>query len=257
MLFYIFTAVSGLLLSFGALLGAKKLSEKFQLPRKIFWKAGLMLLILEVFHLAVLGNLTSIWPGLENIPLWQKAALFGLMTGLFFELGRFVVLDKLMPNIRSLKEGLFFGFGWSGVLTFFLGILLLISVAGIHMLATTTDLVKTFPQATPEEIKQIQEYQKQVFDLLQGSPVVALLPLLERATQLLLDMALTLLLLLGFQKGSSRFVWYAVGVRALVGALLILATGYFDIWGELVLVVVGLLSFGGIWRMREMFLKEK
>lgn len=276
MFFYIFTAISGITLIFGTMLALKILSERLQLrgpkadqessidqpnkrirfSRKIFWRAGLMLLVIDIFYLAVVGNMTSIWPGIETLPLVAKAALFGLISGLFFELGRFMVLDKVMKNIRSFPEGLLFGFGWSGVEAFFLGILMVVSIAGMHLLVTTPDLTTAFPNASPEEIEQLKGFQQQITTLFQGNPLIGLLPLFERFVQILMDIALTLLLLLGFRQGHSFYVWGAVGLRTLFTMLLIIATGLFGLWGELVLIMIGLLSYMWILKIKEVMNKN-
>lgn len=259
MIFLVLTAVTGIVLFAGTVYFYKKFSKDFGLPKKIFWKAGFFLLLIELFYLTVVGNATSIWPVLLTIGTLQKALLLGLVSGLFFELGKFVILDRVMKDIRSYQQGIFFGFGWQGVETLFLGVLIFLSVFGMQILVNTTDLSAVMPNAGTQEIEQLKTYQQDAKQLLagnsftNGNAFVAMAPLLERGAGMLVDIALSLLMILGLIKGEFKYVWLAVGVRALFVFLLVYLSEFNPILPEAVFVVFGIAAWFGIKKIKAFY----
>lgn len=250
MTFLILSGLSGLVLTVATLWIAKDLRLRRKMPKWLFFKAGLALLIIEVIHLAAIGNASSIWPQINSWPTWLMAIVFGTTSGLFTELGRFLVLDKMMKNVRNFKEGVYFGLGWNGVSTAMIGVMLVIGVFGMMAFSTVTDLAAQFPDATAEQMEQLLSFQKQSVELMHGNPLVALMPVVERISVSMMDIALTLLILLCFQIGSYKYVWAAVGLKCGFGALLIYAASINDLLGESVFLVGGILAYFWIRQMR-------
>lgn len=213
MAFLVLSAFSGLVLAFGPVYLARRLRQQWNIRKGLFFQAGLALLLLELFHYSVLDSALSHWPQFLEMDIVWQAIILGVATGLFFELGRFFVLDKIFRSVRKLREGLFFGLGWNGVETVLFGLLLIIGSFGIYLLATTPDVSTLFPDATTAQLQEARLYQEQSFELLQTFPLYGLSWILERGALLLLDLAATLMILLRFAEGDNRYVWLAVLTR--------------------------------------------
>lgn len=251
--FLVFTAISGMVLFSAPLLIGFKLSKKWNLPKRLFWKAGLALLIIEIFHLEVVGNASALWPNLFESSLVLKIFLLGIINGLFFELGRFLVLDKFIRQCRSYKEAVFFGLGWAGLETILIGIIAFFSVFGIQTLLNNPDLQKVFPDASTQEIQELQSFKDQTLALVQNNPVLALAPILERFAQMLIDIALTLLIVLALVKGLSKLIWIAVAFRSIFVGLLVYTSTVNVFAVEIVFVIFGLIGFFLLRECRKFF----
>jgi len=241
--FLILSCFSGLVMAAAPFWVARALRQRWKMPKGLFFKAGLALLIIEVIHLAAIGNATSLWPQVLEWPLYLQAMVFGAVTGLFTELGRFLVLDRMMKCVRTFKEGIYFGLGWSGVSTALIGLIMVLGVIGMMAFTATEDLASRFPEASKTDIEQLQTFQKQAADLMQGNPIFGLAPLLERASVTIVDIALTLLILLVFQRGSTKYVWAAAGLRSVFAGLLIYTASLSNILAEVAFLVCGLAAF--------------
>lgn len=243
MTFLILSCLCGLVLAVTPFWLARFLRAKWKMPKGLFLKAGFALLVIEVIQLAAVGNATSIWPGIVlEWPPYLQAVVFGVLTGLFTELGRFLVLDKMMKKVRDLKEGIYFGLGWSGVSTALIGLIMILGAIGMIVFTTGGDLSARFPEASKADLEQLRTFQKQAEDLMQGNPVFALAPVLERAATGVIDAALTLLILLCYQKVDMKYVWAAVGVRAVFAGLLIYAASLNNLLAEAVFLLCGVLA---------------
>lgn len=237
MTFLIFSAISGAVLVAVPLYLARRFRREWKMPKRMFLKAGLVLLTIELFHFSVMDSAISNWPQFLDLHFVVQALILGLFAGLFFELGRFFALDKLFPDVRNEKRALYFALGWNGVETILYGALIILGSYGIYLLTTTADVAILFPDASLSELDQARQYQEQGLELVRSFPLYGLSPLLERAAILLLDLFLTLVMLLRFTKGDNRYVWLAVGIRSLVIALLFCA-GQFEPYISLATYVV-------------------
>ena len=242
MLFYVFAGLAGFLLILIPLILLTRASKKFSLPRSLFWKVGFYHIVISFLYLGVIGNLGSVWPGFEESPVWIQALVIGIISGLFLELGRFVVLDRFQKKIRDFKSGIFFGLGWSGVNAILLGILAIINSFGLYYLAQTADLKTQFPEISIEQLQILEDAQKQAQAFAQGNPLVGLTPLLENAVFLFVDIALTLLMIMALNKGQNRWVWLAVGIRAVFSGVNFYLLSLNLLWGELAIIGFGILA---------------
>jgi len=175
-------------------------------------------IVVSLLTFGVSLNIDGAFPAFDKFPVIVQALILGFTSGLFMELGKFLVLDRMMPAIRKRKNGLLFGMGWSGVAIILMSIVLAFGVFGMQDLANTKDLASAVPNANSEQLNFLQESQKQIQELAAGSPLKAFTPLLESAATLLVDMGLTLLIILGLNKKQTRHTWLAVGVRAILSA---------------------------------------
>lgn len=226
MTFLVFSALSGVALVAVPIFLVRRFRREWEMPKRLFLKAGLSLLTIELFHFSVMDSAISNWPQFLDFHFVLQALILGVVAGLFFELGRFFVLDKLFPHVRDEKSALYFGLSWNSLETILYGVLLIVGSYGIYLLATTSDVNVLFPDASVSELQEARMYQEQSLELVGSFPLYGLSPLLERAVLLLLDLFLTLVMLQRFTKGENRFVWLAVLGRALFTALIFMAAQF-------------------------------
>lgn len=237
--FLVFSAISGVVLVVAPLYLVRRFRREWKMPQGMFLKAGLVLLTIELFHFSVMDSAISVWPQFLDLHVVWQSIILGLSAGLFFELGRFLVLDKLFQKVRNVKQGLYFALCWNGLETVILGVLMMMGSYGIYLLATTSDITTLFPDASMNELEQTKVYQEQAFEILGMFPLYGLTPLLERAALLLLDMVLTLVMLLRFQQGGNPFVWFAVLGRTVFTALIFASQQLDPFVGIVILLALG------------------
>lgn len=240
--FLVFSAISGAVLVVAPLYLVRRFRREWDMPKGMFLKAGLALLTIELFHFSVMDSAIATWPQFLDLHFVWQAVILGVAAGLFFELGRFFVLDKLFQKVRDVKSALYFALGWNGLETLLLGVLMVVGSYGLYLLVTTSDITLLFPDASVSELEQAKLYQEQALNLFSQFPLYGLTPILERVVLLLLDLFLTLVLLMRFQQGENRFLWFAVLGRMLFTTL-IFASHQFD---PLVSIAVFIALGGGL-----------
>ncbi len=224
MLFFVFTFITGLLCMIGPFVLLRFLVRKWHLESKIFWKAGLAGIIMATVVLGVIMNIGPTFPGFAQLPGLLQALVLGAVSGLFVELGKFIVLDKWLPSVRHREQVVLFGVGWSLIGVMLMGVLLTFGAFGMYNLSTTKDFTSVLPDADPEQIQFLREGQQQLQILMNGSPLKAFTPLLESISIMAIDVAMSFLIVFGLRRRQTRYVWMAVGVRTLIaGSLYFLA----------------------------------
>jgi uncharacterized membrane protein YhfC len=197
--------------------------QRWHVNPKIFWLAGTAGIVVSLLIFGVNMNIDGSFPAFDQLPDAVQAVILGVASGLFIELGKFVVLDRMMRKVRTREAGLVFGLGWAGLSTIIMGFFLAVGVFGMQGLLNTKDLASAIPNATPDQVQFLQDSQKQVQELVSGNPLKALSPLLETANTLIFDMAMTLLILTGLNKKQTRQTWLAVGLRTVMATSLFYA----------------------------------
>ncbi len=263
MLFYIFTFFSGFVLILAGLILVRFFSKKWNLPRSLFWRAGFYHVLVSFLYFGVIGNLNSVFPAFENLSSFFQTLIIGVIAGLFIELGRFVIIDRLAlikpkksktkvegmihpKKVRSFKSGVFFGLGWGAVNALLIGVMAIFNTFGAYYLVQVNDFKTQFPEASQQEIQILEEAKKEIQKFSQGNPLIGLTPIVENATQVLVDIALTLLIIFGIKKAQSRFTWMAAGLRIIFSTATIYLLPLNQIAGEIVVVIFGAMALGGI-----------
>jgi len=216
MTFLIITFLVGLVSSFSLVFLLRFFVRKFHISPKIFWKAGIAGIVVSVLVFGVNLNIDGAFPSFLQLPAIAQAAILGILNGLIIELGKFTVLDRMMRSVRDRDSGVIFGLGWAGVGILFAGFLLAVSVFGTYSLLNTKDIASSVPNLDADQLKFLQESQVQIQTLVNGPLLKAFTPLFESVATVLLDIAMTFMILFGFQKMQNRFVWIAVGVRSVL-----------------------------------------
>lgn len=216
MLFFVFTFITGLLCMIGPFVLLRFIVRKWHLENKIFWRSGLAGIVIATVVLGVIMNIQPTFPGFAGLPDILQALVLGAVSGLFVELGKFIVLDKLLPSVRHREQVVLFGIGWSFIGMMLMGALLTFGSFGMYNLSTTKDLTSLLPDADPEQIQFLQEGQQQLQILMNGSPLKAFTPLLESVSIIAVDVAMSFIIVFGLRRRQTRYVWMATGVRTLI-----------------------------------------
>ncbi len=251
--YILFSAVSALLLILVPIIINRRFRKSWKMPKGMFVRAGLSLLVIEVFYFTLASNVLLGFPAVIDSSPIVKSLCAGLLAGLFYELGRYVVLDKLLKQVRTVREGIYFGFCWSAMETVILGIVLLVGVFGMQMLLNTPDISAQLPDATATDIEQIKTLQEDTIQVLAQNPWMAFTTVIERASLIFVDIALSLLMILGFYMGTTGFAWMAVGIRTVFVASVSLAGGINLLAAEGVFVIFALIAFLMIKRITPVF----
>ncbi|MCC7196871.1 YhfC family intramembrane metalloprotease [Candidatus Peregrinibacteria bacterium] len=251
------TAISGLVLTVAPLVLVKTLRFRFKIEQSLFWRAGLWFLLIQMFQVVVLGNLADSFPALRNLPDIVIALVYGLFIGLFVELCRYVLLDKVFKTVRSYKEALYFGVCWTALTTVVVGLVLFLGSFGLNTVANTNDLSTLVGSTTPSDLEQATLFQEQARELLTQPTIYGFLPLLDRGAFLLFDIALSLLIVLGLNKGETGYAWAAVFARSAVSTCFYIVSGMNELIPIVALLVLGILSFVFISRIPSAFPKQR
>jgi uncharacterized membrane protein YhfC len=253
MIFLILSAFSGLALVVLPIVAVRKYRSAWQTPKGLFMTAGFAAVLVEIVHAAVLGNGASIWPQVFDLPVYLTALIFGVVSGLFTELGRFLILDRMMKKVRTCREGMMFGLGWGGLQTILYGLIVIVGVLGMSFLAGVTNLEAVFPDTDKNELTAVMELQKQSTELMTGNPLLGLGPLLERVSLVTVDIAMSLLIILGILRGTTSLAWAAVGFRTICTASVIYLNTLNPLLGEAGIVIFGIIAYLIIRRLSESF----
>jgi|GEM_PF-5614768 len=253
MTFLILSAFSGFALVVLPIIAVRKYRAVWQTPKGLFMTAGLAALMVEIVHTAVLGNGASLWPQVFDLPFYLTAIVIGVVSGLFIELGRFLVLDKLMKKVRSFREGMMFGLGWGGLQTILYGFVVIIGAIGMYYIVGISNIETVLPSADKNELASFLQIQKQGTELMAGNPLLGLSPLLERASLITVDIAMSLLVILAILRGATSLVWLAVGFRTICTTSVLCLNSLDPILGIGGVVIFGIIAYLISRRLSESF----
>lgn len=237
MTFFIVSGIIGVVLMAASVFLALYFRKKWEMPRKLFFRAGLVFLVIEIFHFSVLDSVLSWWPQILDLPQIWRAVIVGVSSALFFELARFFALDKLFRKVRSMREGIYFGLGWSGVSIFVIGLFMAFGAAGFMVVLSHGDVNSLLPNGTAEELEQAQMLRDLGVEMAGKDVWLAALPVLDYGVQFVLSVLLTILILLGFSKGTVQYVWAAIGMEALFITAITYASYFSVLWTGVCLLI--------------------
>ena len=182
----------------------------------------------------------------EAYSLLVNAIILGLSAGLWEELVRYGTMRWWIgKNVRTWSQALFFGNGWGGIEAIILGGLALF--AFFQLLAMRDiDLAGLVPAAQLELARQqIENYWSMPW-------TASLIGAYERLWALVIQIALTVMVLQAFRRGKFLWVWLAVAWHALIDALAVYITVTWGIFpSQAVVTITGLISLGVIFALRQ------
>ncbi|MDF2681504.1 MAG: hypothetical protein K0R47_2694 [Brevibacillus sp.] len=180
-------------------------------------------------------------------------ALYGaLSAGIFEEVGRFVGFRLLLKANRERKDGLAYGLGHGGIEAIFIGVISSIQTLVFAMLINQGKFLQTIGSKIPEHMAiTLQD------KMLNMSNFEFLLAGFERVPAVIIQIALSLIVLYAVRTRRNLVVLYAILLHALVNFVPGIYQGYkgaFSIWiaeGVVLLfgiVAVGFIRYSRFWR---------
>jgi hypothetical protein len=231
----IITFIIGLLLFLLPFYLKTFLRNKFPAKRKSYWLAGSYFLLFSFLYSAVITKLSE---SIFTLPNYLLAGIIALIIALFTELGRFFLLDKII-KVREKNELIEFGAGYLSLSTILVAVLLIMSTFVHVYFSKNPDLSVDFASLGKTEFENIKMLQELSVGYLQKNPLIALIPLIERAAEYLLSLYCTFLIAFGLIKNKQSKIWLAILIKALFLFLLFLKPfGGNEDWNELVNVLL-------------------
>ncbi len=179
-----------------------------------------------------------------ELPLWRTALIGGMTAGLCEELSR-AVGYALLRRRRRFEDGVMLGVGHGGIESMVFGGVQLAAVVTTLLSLQSADL--TTLNLSADQITVLT----QQLDTLNGSPLLGLLPYVERCIAMVIHVVLSLLVWRAFAKSKS---WWYVPLAILYHALFDAVAVYVAQQTESVALVYGLLLLilapGVIWAWR-------
>ncbi len=209
MIYLVLFILTGLVLILGTRYLAVRARKRFGVEKGLFLKIGLIPIIIALFHAAVLDGALSYWPDFNSQNVLIQGFALGLFAALFYELGRFFVLDKMF-KVRSRDKAIYFGIAWSGVTAIILGIAALIGAYGIWVMLGPVETGQLFAGADSAQLNTLSQFREFIVNEASNTPLMGLAPIFQRGSLLILDVMLTMVIVFGLTIGSSAYVWYAI-----------------------------------------------
>ena len=181
-------------------------------------------------------------------------AISALTAGLFEEVGRYVGYRWLMKReTKTWAKGVMYGLGHGGIESMLL-VGGLVTITLIQVLALARTDLSTLPLTAEQRAQAAQ----QLAAIAAQPGWVPLLGAWERFWTIPLHVALSLLVLQVFRRGSMRWLWLAILAHALVDLVAAGTAPILQLSGmtallvpEAIITVVGLLSLWVIWALRD------
>lgn len=198
----------------------------------------------KVLHVVVLTN----FPNYADHP-WLFGLYGAFAAGIFEELGRFILFTWLLKKYLDYKGGISFGVGWGGIEAVLLPLMVLLpNIIFAFMINAGTFEASMADKLPADQIATLKD------SLINAEVSGYLLACVERFFAVFIQIALSLLVLLGVVKKKFMYVIYAILIHAAIDfPLAFYQTGHIkSLWIiEAYLVVVGLLSFAFINKVRK------
>lgn len=216
----------------------------------VFFAGGVAFIASQVAHIPfnslVLNPLLSQFgwdPVSDIVARYWVAIIFGLSAGVFEETARYLVYRFWMKDVRTWREGVFFGLGHGGVEAIILGVL-----AGLALFAALSYQSADFEGLAPDQLQAINLQ----FEAYWASPwYEVVLGLVERVFALMMHVSLALLVLQVFTRRSAWWLLVAVVWHALVDAVAVFGLyTWGPYWTELSIGLMGLASLAIVWWLR-------
>jgi uncharacterized membrane protein YhfC len=175
-------------------------------------------------------------PAPGTLGLVIVALFYGLSAGVFEEVARYLTYRFWARDARTWSQGLMLGAGHGGVEAIVLGFLVLVNVLFLVVFQAGV-----FEALVPEE--QAAQLSAQLAAMLDVPWYTTLIGTLERAFALAVHLALSLLVLQAFIRGSLGWLFAAIAWHALLDFVAVFAAAQWNIYvAEAGLAVLALAS---------------
>ncbi|MBN1667953.1 MAG: YhfC family intramembrane metalloprotease [Anaerolineales bacterium] len=225
------------------------LVRKYQVEWGLFGAGALVFIGAQVLHIPFNAYLLA--PLLEQLDIQQNngllltALLLGLSAGLFEELARYLGFRYWLKAGRSWRQALMVGAGHGGIEAILLGLLVIYAL--IQALALRgADLNQVLPAG------QIALAEAQLQAYWSAPWYAAILGAVERAATICFHLGAAVLVARALTRRNLLWLLLAIGWHTLVDALAVYGIQTWGVyWTEAVIVLVGLLSLGLVWCLRD------
>lgn len=220
--------------------------------RAIFTGATVFIVFQFLTRIPLLNALaTQPWfQGLMENILFSAVVVGGLSAGLFEEIGRYLAFRYFLRDELSWENGITYGIGHGGVEA-----ILLVGTTYINNIVTSLMINNgTFDRLIAPELGSELAAQIKT-QLIQASPFIFLAGGLERVFAIIIQIALSLVVLYAVVKRKFSFVIYSILLHALVNSVpvIFLQKGY-SIWAaELYVFILAAIALLFLGRSRKFF----
>jgi len=187
------------------------LRRRFPTPWLLFGLGALTFAVAQAVHIPLNNWLADVGllPGESagDLPLWQTALTLGLTAALCEELARaagYLALYKLKPAWLRLQDGIMLGLGHGGFEAMVFGGILTAATVGALMPLLATDLASL--GLSGEQLTALEAQ----LSLLEGTVLVAFVPLLERLLAISAQVVLSLLVWRAFASRRLGRDWFYI-----------------------------------------------
>lgn len=221
------------------------LARRLRVGWRLFMVGAVTFVGSQVFHLPFNSWVLSLgieWLGLTEaqagVPLAVVALLYGLSSGVFEEVARYLVYRLQLKDVRSWGQALMFGAGHGGVEAILLG-----GLATYALFQAVAYRGVDLSGMVPPEQLELARAQLEVY---WTAPwYFTMLGAVERAFALCFHLSASLLVLQAITRKKPAWLALAVGWHALVNAVALFAIGT---WGAYVAEgLIGLAALFSLW----------
>lgn len=221
------------------------LARRLRVGWSLFMVGAVTFVGSQVFHLPFNSWVLSLgieWLGLTEaqagVPLAVVAILYGLSSGVFEEMARYLVYRLQLKDVRSWGQALMFGAGHGGVEAILLGGLATYAL----FQAVAYRGVDLSGMAPPEQLELVRAQLEAYWTAPWYSTVLGAV---ERAFALCFHLSASLLVLQAITRKKPAWLVLAISWHALVNAVTLFA---FGIWGAYVAEgLIGLMALFSLW----------
>lgn len=173
------------------------------------------------------------------------AVFLGLSAGVFEEGSRYLAYRFWAKDARSWSRGMMLGAGHGGIEAILLGLILLINNFSLLMVANNATLMSTIPAGQQATIMSTAQ------QILQLPWYGVLLGAVERLFAVIAHLAMSVLVLQAFLRGSIRWLFLSIGFHGMLNAVaVIVAQRWGNYAAEGAMALITILSLFIIFRLR-------
>lgn len=216
---------------------------------RLFFIGTVTFILSQVFHIPFnwVVQRADLLPG--SLESWANlllmAAFLGLSAGIFEETARYLTYRYWAKDARSWSSGLMLGAGHGGIESILLGLLGAVNIVGLLVTLNSEALLSAIPAEQQALINAT------VANLLATPWYGLLLGAAERVFAIAAHLALSVMVLQVFRRGSLRWLFLAIGYHAVFNMLAVIAVTRVGPYAtEGLLAVFSLLSLFIIFKLR-------
>ncbi len=236
------------------------LTRRFGLNWRLYWIGGLTFVGSQVLHIPfnsyllapLINNGTLLFNTNGLASLVVAAFWYGLSSGLFEEIARYLVFSRWIKNDRTWARALLFGAGHGGMEAMIIGFLVLMTYFQLFAFVGR-DPQTLAPNSSAQELALLQQ---QISQYWSAPWLMSLMGFLERLFTIPMHIANAVLVVQVFRRGQMRWLWFAVAWHAFLNASVLVVANQLKGFGwgayatEGYLGVLALFSLYFIWALR-------